>query len=95
MREFFNRIFSVLHLPSIGNTTLFGQIGFYAEVIFIISSFLLIINVLLKYFRREEFFSGWTTFLLIVIPTSLIIIAMIWVMFEKIDSGWEIIKPHF
>jgi hypothetical protein len=73
---------------------MFGQIGFYTEAFFVIASFLLILNIFLKYPRRDEVFTSWTTFLLIVVPASLIIWAIIWLIPEKVENAWGLIKPH-
>lgn len=94
MKDYFVKIFQFLHLPVLGSDIMFGQIGFYAEAIFVISAFLLVINLLLKYPRRDEVFTGWTTLLLIVVPASLIFFAIIWLIPEKVDRAWELIKPH-
>ncbi len=87
-------IIDFLNLPNIPADTIFGNIGFYAEVIFLIFATLLIINLILKFFRREEFFTGWTTFLIIIIPASLIIFIIIWLIPQKIEHIWNNIRPH-
>lgn len=94
MKDFFITIFQILHLPVLGPDVLFGKLGFYVEVVFVVSSFLLLVNLLLKYPRRDELFTSWTTFLLIIVPASLIFFAVIWLIPEKIDKAWEIVKPH-
>jgi len=94
IREYFTKILVILHLPILGKDALFGQIGFYAEAVFVVSAFLLIINLLLKYPRRDELFTTWTTFLFILVPASLIFFAIIWLIPEKVDKAWELIKPY-
>ena len=94
MNDFLIRVFVFLHLPVIPVENIFGKIGFYAEAVFVIASFLLILNILLKYPRREEVFTTWTTFLLIVIPTSLVIWAIVWLVPEKVEKAWGLLKPH-
>ena len=95
MNDFLIRIFELLHLPIIPADTIFGKIGFYAEAVFVIASFLLILNILLKYPRREEVFTTWTTFLLIVIPTSLVIWAIVWFIPKKVEKAWGLTKTPY
>ncbi len=94
MRDFFIKIFQLLHLPVLEPNVMFGQLGFYVEAFFVISAFLLLINLLLKYPRGDEVFTSWTTFLLIIVPASLIFFAIIWLIPEKVDKAWELLRPQ-
>ena len=94
MTSFFEKVIVFLNLPLIPQSTIFNTIGFYAEVVFVITSFLLIINVLLKYPRGEEFFTTWTTFLMILIAVSAAVAVVVYLIPEKVNDSWQRIQPH-
>jgi len=91
---YFDWLLDILNLPYIPIDDFLGIVGYIAEVIFAITAVLLIINLILKIYKRDDFSTGWTTFLLIVVAVSGIVFLICWLIPEKVEAAWQILRPQ-
>lgn len=91
---YIDQIFRTLNLPKLPTNTPLEKVGFYAEIIFVLVSFLLVIDFIIRIFKRDFTSTNFTIFILFLTLTAGAIFLIFWQMPAIVDKAWPLLKPQ-